>query len=701
MAQIDIEGMTRMVKSMQDIGEALEGIRHEYARSLRRFGASDREARDLEGPQRWVQERLPDLRRRLALAQQIEAASPGWSSGVVTIEESMVCTLGAEEARRAGSQTARALLDGPGVLDAALLARLDELSSDPYFAAGFAAALSPRDLARVVTRLSNVRPVFDGRNGQTYEEYQASTAWYEAALASMSRTLATATYNTGDLALPDDYARTWVAAITAAPVSGPGAQADGTAVPSQAAALGLLLGSGGRFENRFLGEVADGVYTYERAYTEDDGGALWRGRTTTGQPGRGIVDPAGGWYVDPMVGVMSALGRNPVAAQDFLTRGATSTIDVDGVDVTVGERLQYLLVDRTWAAHRAPGDALGAALQAATTTFRDRDARGEVSAQLAGQAFALIGEQTGQGLEAWRGDQGWQMHDGLRVHVAQMLASYGADVFRVSTDDNGDDLSRGVHGLGSGVLFPEDQMPYGVRMSKEHLATIVGVLGETPEDFEPLLVGLFQANNLAIETGLQRASAEYGTVEAAARFWVGQHDLYSPAFTDAGRAAAWVLETGRGGAEADEAAKKTQAELVADALSTVLDMPFVPEIKGDWLKQGYGETKGWALDQVKDVATDAKGRYSDADGAAREDLERSVMNVLLRAGYLSPEAQGHGAFAGGPPPPDAINEGPDGRPVGFDFESPLYDDWYRQSPVRSIVAERVINTYASTYRSVP
>ena len=49
----------------------------------------------------------------------------------------------------------------------------------------------------------------------------------------------------------------------------------------------------------------------------------------------------------------------------------------------------------------------------------------------------------------------------------------------------------------------------------------------------------------------------------------------------------------------------------------------------------------------------------------------------------------------------AINEGPDGRPVGFDFESPLYDDWYRQSPVRSIVAERVVNTYASTYRSVP
>lgn len=402
-----------------------------------------------------------------------------------------------------------------------------------------------------------------------------------------------------------------------------------------------------------------------------------------------------GWYVDPMVGVLSALSLSPEAAQGFFTRGETTTVDVGGVEVTVGERLQYLVVDRTWASHRSPGDALGTALEAATTVFRDQGGLGETSATIAGQTFALIGYQTGKGAEGWRGDQGWQMHDGLRVHVAQMLASYGADVFRVSTDPDGDDLSAGVHGLGSGVMFSETDMPYGVRLSKEHLATIVGTLGERPEDFEPLLVGLFQANNLAIATGLQRASDEYGIAEAAALFWGNDRDLFSPAFTSSAEATAWILKAGRKGAEANEAARKAQAELVADALSLVSEMPFIPSIENDWIKLGYGEVKSSTLDQVKDVPTGAAGRYSRADELARMRLEESVMDLLLRADYLSDAAHGRGAFPGGPPPPGAIDDGPDGKAVGFKFNSEEYQAWYDGSPVRSVLTESVINTYAS------
>ena len=167
------------------------------------------------------------------------------------------------------------------------------------------------------------------------------------------------------------------------------------------------------------------MYDDERAFSAEHGGAVWAPRAsgfTTA--GAGIHDPSTtGQYVDPLVGIMSALGRNPEAAQRFLSGGGTTTLEVDGVELEVGSRLTYLVVDRTWAAHGNPGDALGSALAAATTTFRVRDARGRTSAEIAGQTFALVGEQTGEGAEPWRGDQGRQMWAGMRVHVSQMLAS--------------------------------------------------------------------------------------------------------------------------------------------------------------------------------------------------------------------------------------------------------------------------------------
>lgn len=244
-AQFDLDQMARLVRGLEDVAQYLPGIRNEFTKTLYRFQLQTDSTRPLGDVVGWARDTLPDVRRRLALARQIEASTPGWASGSVEIDETLVSTVPADRAQREGAEIARALLDGPGIPDAEMLARLEELDEDPYFAAGLANALSPAELASVVSRLSNVRPVFDGRNGQTWEEYLASTAWYGAALSAMSRTLATATFNVGELALPDDYASSWVAAITAEPLEGVGPDGPGTARRSQAAALGLLLGSGG------------------------------------------------------------------------------------------------------------------------------------------------------------------------------------------------------------------------------------------------------------------------------------------------------------------------------------------------------------------------------------------------------------------------------------------------------------------------
>ena len=57
------------------------------------------------------------------------------------------------------------------------------LVRDPYFAAGFAGAVPPEDLARIVSRLSGNRRPLDG--SQTYEENLASNAWYPSLVSSI------------------------------------------------------------------------------------------------------------------------------------------------------------------------------------------------------------------------------------------------------------------------------------------------------------------------------------------------------------------------------------------------------------------------------------------------------------------------------------------------------------------------------------
>lgn len=692
-AQIDLEGMARLVRGLEDVATYVPGIRNEFNRTLHRFSLPTDTTSPLLGVAGWAADVLPGVRRRLALARAVEAQECLWGSPVVTIDELALLTTSPAEAERLGAETARALRDGRGAPDPALLARFDELSGDPYFAAGFARAVSPDDLAVLVRRLSAQRPQYDGRDGQTLEQYEASTAWYGRAIEGISRTLGTATHGTGDLALPSDYADGWVRAITADPQGGGG-------LPGQAAVLGLLLASGGRFEERFIGTVAEGVYDYERAWVAERGGALWRPRTAYSEPGQGIHDPTtGGWFVDPLAGVMSALGRNPVAAQDFFSRGGTTTVDVDGTQVTVGERLQYLVVQRTWEPHLSPGAGLGLALEAASTVFRGQGQRGQVSARLAGETFVLIGAETGKGDGPLPGDRGWQMHEGMRVHVSRMLASYGTDVFRVAMRDKSDQPPGAVDGLGSGPLFSETDMPYGVRFDKEHLQAILGTLGERQEDLEPALVGLMQASNMAIATGLIRARQEHpeGPVGAARDLWSGSLDSSSSSgFTGAGDATSFFLAAARRGAEADEAARKEQAELIADALNLVADAPFIPDIKDDWLKLGVGEAKGWALDGVRDVRTDADGRYAQAERDADDTLRENTMDLLLRLGYLEPEAFGEGSFTGGAPPPEAVRtEG--GVAVGFDFESEEFWEWYDRSPMYSLMSRMLTNYRASLF----
>ena len=409
MAKIDIEVMTRMVKSMQDIGEALEGIRHEYGRSLRRFGASDREARDLEGPQRWVQERLPDLRRRLALAQQIEAGRPSWATGPVTIKERELSSMGAAQARAAGAETALALLKDTRSPDGELVRLLQEMCTDPYFASGFASAVTPEELAQLVSGWSGAR-------AEAGADDPDRDARYESLVASLSTTIATATYGTGDLAPPPGYAQAWLAAITAAPVTDPAWDGGQVAQADQAAALSVLLGAGGRFEPGFISTVASGVLTYEEQYLARHGRSPWPGRTyagIVGDGGAGVHDPVyGGDGGDPLVGILTALSRHPEQSAEFL--------DPDSGGPVASARMEYLVALRDWSQDSYASVSL--ALQAAGTAWHSTHATPAQQERSAWITSAAVHHLAGR--------DGGKIGPEAAAALGDLLAAYVADMDR-------------------------------------------------------------------------------------------------------------------------------------------------------------------------------------------------------------------------------------------------------------------------------
>lgn len=661
-----------------------------------------------------MNDRLPGLRRRLAMARDLERQRPAWVSGPVEIEETQVSSMSPAEARQAGVDAAAALRDATGVPDDELLARIAEMSSDPYFAAGFAETLPPDQLAEVMLGLADTLAALRSPSSyqgdlQRHEEWLAEvTAWYEPLLESVSKTIGTGTFNTGDLAMPPDYAQSWISAITAEVRSHGGS---GTALPDQAGILGQLLGAGGRFEDAFILDVAEGVFEYERAFAAEHGGAVWAPRAPASQPGgqstaRGAAPTRRAVPADPLLGIMSALGQSPVAAQQFFSRGGRTTIDVKGVDVAVAERLQYLVVDRRWSGWGSEaGTELGSALEAATTTFRDRGQAGRTSAQIAGETFALIGENTGRG-DAWYkfGTDGWEMPTGLRVHVGNMLQSYGADVFRVAARDRADtdatrghvawrdDLSTGVYALDRDAMFPEGEMPYGALLDTDHLKRIVGTLGERESDFEPVLVGVFQASNLAIHTNLERAAGD-DLPAAAHAFERGENGKYSAAFRSSATAVAGVLNMGRKGAVADEAARAEERALVADALGIVSNAPFMPTISNKWTKLAYDEAKKRALGEVRSSPATAGARFAAQGDELHSALEQMVIEQLVRAEYLSEKGQGDADLMSGLPPQDTILRNEHGQPVGVDFASGAFWDWYVESPLYDAINDEIVTPF--------
>ncbi|HWJ84812.1 MAG TPA: DUF6571 family protein, partial [Cellulomonas sp.] len=384
MAKIDVAGMQRLVNGLSSGIETLDTSRSSLRTTLSRYNLATYDTAGMQTAADWARDALPDARRRLAKAQALEGSKPTWLVGTVEFDDvADISSMAPDKAEQAGREAAQALRDG-GKPDDDLIAQIVELQDDPYFAAGFAGALSADELADVVIKLGYNRTYPD--SSRTQAEVDKANEWYGKLLNGMSTTVATATRNTGDLALPSDYAQSWIKTIEAEVPTSPYYDG-GDGRVDRANALTVLLNAG-KFGTPFLDELSVELYDYERRLG-DERGKVWGPRGSDGTTNAGVYDADGNRFRDPLAGIMAALGNNPEAAQNFFGGGADRTVSIDGHDLVVSDRLAYLVLDRRWDIDATNGGALGTALEAATTRLRNSEASGKLSAEIASQTFAL------------------------------------------------------------------------------------------------------------------------------------------------------------------------------------------------------------------------------------------------------------------------------------------------------------------------
>jgi hypothetical protein len=683
MASITIEAMRSLVTTIRTAGEDLRGARTAMAGELSQAGLSSSAPAPMNRVAAWCDEQLPGLVRRLSLAEALEASTPGFQ-GVVQIDESRLSTLTPAEAERLAADLAESLEDDQR-LGEEELAVLIANAEDPYFAVALMNAVSPETLAITVMGLSgrydydltNVMPVGD----QTYDELRDGlTADYEAALSAFGVTLATATRSTTP-SLRSGYVDDVIGVLTPSDLT----ETWGGRLP---AAMSVVL-SYGSYDAHFAERVAEAVYDYETA-SEDFPGS-WR--QVAGDHG-GVTLPGGTHRTDVMAGVMAMLGHSPDAAQGFFSGGPTTTVEVDGQEMTVTERLQYLIQERTWAPGKGSddGEGLGAALRAATTEYRNREATGRTSAELATQVFGLIADRTREnngGLAdfAWGADNGWEMWHGMRDDVAAMLADYAPDLFLVPGYGGEPSLSGDLY-RDANDLFP-DGLPYGALLTEHMVRQLMFTLGQEPGHVETVTDGWAVANQVFQSHWAGRTSADYPVLFLGGN---GRDQLLNP-LSQGAMVLDLLMDSSYDGDDADAAKAEERAKAVQRALSMASALPI--------LKPGeaVGQWGAYLIDQAKSQATTAlgeiPGRSSTDDLNVIRDqtadaAQRMFLNTLLGEGFFD-ESVVDGAnerYPGldlEPPPEGALLRDADGTVTGFDFDSDEFRRWaIRSAPLEDV-----------------
>ncbi|RIQ28159.1 DNA/RNA non-specific endonuclease [Jiangella rhizosphaerae] len=382
-ASIDLEQMAELIRAMENASTELESRVGSVRGHLTDVWLSTDDLNRVNGVLSWIDEELPGLRRRLALARHVEAQTPGVQT-FAQIDESTISTATPEEARERADRAAELIEEyDDGEIPEELRELLADNATDPYFAQRLAEQVSPDDVAAVVLDMSYARQALAQSHGMTSDVSEVDTfdGHYETFLNDLGTSLGLATQNTGDLALDPEYAEQWLDAIITEEPANVG----------QAGALSLVI-SRGTWSADFLTTVARGVYDYERDVDERD---MWYNRSASAGELTGAIDPVHGdeegaptgysVHYDPLAGIMAAIGRSPQAGHELFGHGETVEIEADGETAHVNAFMEYLIARRRWPVD----DGAGAreAIAAAMTPFEGGDV---ISADIATDARAIV-----------------------------------------------------------------------------------------------------------------------------------------------------------------------------------------------------------------------------------------------------------------------------------------------------------------------
>ncbi|MDR2974815.1 MAG: hypothetical protein LBV00_08905 [Propionibacteriaceae bacterium] len=316
-------------------------------------------------------------RRAVALAEQVAAAMPSFSTGTaITFDESLVPTTTMDQVRGSVSALIDALGGSDGLSDEerdALLFGgdvpqhiLDILAAnqgDPYFAAELAGRLSPEQLAGFLSAMDEIRrrkTESISLGGEGSEPNLAGLdECYRDVLDLFGQTLGLASRGVGTLAVPG-MAETWSQYI------------QNESTPPRDVNLLSMAFSRGQWSYQFLDSIADAVTTRQG----NQGIAYW---SHDQGPGLEVVDPAAtsedgsGKPLDPhyqvtnpWINLFQAGRQTPSAIKEWFTGTGRVTITLpDGTTTTVNRQLWDIMHDT--ALDDQTFDALLAAIGEAAT----------------------------------------------------------------------------------------------------------------------------------------------------------------------------------------------------------------------------------------------------------------------------------------------------------------------------------------------
>ncbi len=636
--QAVVSGLRYMGQRAQDLRVALWGCYGEALNASTHI--SEVQLWRLEHVQLWADDQVTPMQNRLDLARAIAVATitgfpatgPVQFGHVVTIDDHIITNLDdLLAAVKNGSTTDE---QWQQILNLGNIDQVDpQIEGDQerynredairqWFAVHFYNNLTAEQAAGLITQLENQLPEDFATNPGYWADQNTDTTTagdvYASKIEALGNLLGAAT-RSHHPPLDNSFKDQTIDLMT-----------DPTTPLDTIIGISMLL-EHGHYTPDFANDIANAVVDYE----DDHGGypEPWYKHDPSG----GLVTPTAGFRNDPMVGVLGMFADSPDAAQQFFAPPPANQcpegwppVEANGQLIHINPTLAYLL-NRNWGdddfaglavGGSDHGAALGQALAAATTHYRNDDTTGMTSAAIATQLFAAIGDELTNPGQLTK--QGWDMPDGMGSGLADILANYMPDIMRVAPEGHtSDDFSTGLVSDGQALGFPPD-MPPGALLDKHHLEHIIQALGQgtnAVEDMQTVAQGWGAADSYIANHYLDTP----GLVETS---WDNQAGYNS-------RTLKFITDNAISGINDAAARDQLSSSIFSFGLSAAGQ---IPQVKPFTTTAGLAHTF-WS--DIISQATDPGNPAAEILTAQTSMINTAAANwlqALANHGYLPPEA---------------------------------------------------------------